>query len=237
LDGPGSIDDVVEALASKAETPLSRIADAVQRRHTFVVGAMIGTQTRVSLVSNFEFFVEGQIRRNPTADIQLMVTSIKPKSAQLFATGAGAAITASERGQLETMLRSNAAEESIQERLSQVNAEVSRRTKTVSAGCYVASLHATGHGSSRPFLPDDQKGDFIPPEVEELVRRMGVGLQRAIGPDGKPAPLIVSGSTSVMAAGHLSTSVNSSSFNRAMHSSGTGTASSRKQGQAGRGHE
>jgi Tfp pilus assembly protein PilF len=201
LDGPGSIDDVVEALASKAETPLSRIADAVQRRHTFVVGAMIGTQTRVSLVSNFEFFVEGQIRRNPTADTQLTVTSIKPKSAQLFATGAGAAITASERGQLETMLRSNAAEEGIQERLSQVNAEVSRRTITVSAGCYVASLHATGHGSSRPFLTDDQKGDFIPPEVEELFRRMGVGLQRAIGPDGKPAPLIVSGSTSAMGGG------------------------------------
>jgi hypothetical protein len=201
LDGAGSIDDVVDALASKAEEPLSRITDAVQRRHTFIVGAMIGTQTRVSLVSNFEFFAEGQIQRKPTADTQLTVTSIKPKSAQLFATGAGDVITASEREQLETMLRSNAAEKSIQEQLSQVNVEVSRRTKTVSAGCYVASLHATGRGSSRPFLTDDQTGDFIPPEVEELFRRTGISLERATGPDGKPKPLIVSGSTSLMVGG------------------------------------
>jgi hypothetical protein len=50
LDGPGSVDDAVYALASKAETPLSRITNAVQRCQTFVVGAMIGTQARVSLV-------------------------------------------------------------------------------------------------------------------------------------------------------------------------------------------
>jgi Flp pilus assembly protein TadD len=191
----------VEALGDKAEAPLSHIPDAKRRRHTFVVGAMIGTQTRVSLVSNFEFFDDGQIQRMPTADTKLTVTSIRPKSAQLFATGAADSITDSEREQLEMMLRSNAAEESIQERLSQVNAEVSRRTTTVSAGCYVASLHATGHGSSRPFLTDDQKGDFIPPEIEELFRRMGGGLKRAIEPDGKPSPLVVSGSTSVIGGG------------------------------------
>ena len=189
------------ALADKAETPLSRITDAERRRHTFVVGAMVGTQARVSLVSNFEFFDDGQIQRMPTADTKLTVTSIRPKSAQLFATGAGDGITASEREQLEMMLRSNAADDSIQERLSQVNAEVSRRTTTVSAGCYVASLHATGYGSSRPFLTDDQEGDFIPPEIEDLFRRMGVSLEREIGPDGKPSPLVVTGSTSVMAGG------------------------------------
>jgi len=69
---------------------------------------MIGTQARVSLISNFEFFGDGQIQRLPTADTELTVTSIKPKSAQLFATGVGDKITAAEREQLELTLKSNA---------------------------------------------------------------------------------------------------------------------------------
>jgi len=196
LDGPGSIDDAVDTLASKAEAPLSRITDPVRRCQTFVVGAMIGTQSRVSLVSNFEFFDDGQIQRNPTADAQLTVTSIKPKSAQLFATGVGDAITAAEREQLELMLRLNAPDRSIQERLSEVNAAVSRRTETpegkiVSEGCYAASLHATGRGSSRPFLIDEQKGDVLPPELETYLRSAGLRLKPKIGPDGKPLPMRV----------------------------------------------
>jgi Tfp pilus assembly protein PilF len=197
LDGSGSIDDIVDVLASKAETPLSRIADAVHRRHSFVVGAMIGTQARISLVSNFEAFVMGQIQRTPTASIMLTVTSIKPKSPQLFVTGAANLVTASEREQLELMLKSNSAETAIQEQLSQVNAEVSRRTHTVSAGCYVASLHATGRGSARPFLTEEQTGDFIPPEFQEMFRRAGLQLKPEIGPDGRPLPIRMEGSTSM----------------------------------------
>jgi Flp pilus assembly protein TadD len=196
LDGPGSIDDAVDTLASKAEAPLSRITDPVRRCQTFVVGAMIGTQSRVSLVSNFEFFVDGQIQRNPTADTQPTVTSIKPKSAQLFTTGVEDPITASEREQLELMLKSNAPDRSIQERLSEVNAAVSHRTETpqgkiVSEGCYAASLHATGRGSSKPFLTDEQKGDVLPPEFEAYFRQAGLQLRPKIGPDGKPLPMRV----------------------------------------------
>jgi Tfp pilus assembly protein PilF len=155
----------------------------------------------VSLVSNFEFFDEGKIQRIDEADAKLTVSSIEPKSGQLFATGAGDLITASEREQLETMLRSDLDADSIQEQLSQVNVEVSGRTTTVSAGCYAASLHATGHGSSRAFLTDDQTGDFIPPEVEDLLRRMGISLERATGPDGRPSPLVVPGTSTVMVGG------------------------------------
>jgi Tfp pilus assembly protein PilF len=196
LDGPGSIDDVVDDLASKAETPLSRITDAVQRCHTFVVGAMIGTQARVSLVSNFEFFDEGKIQRIEEADTELTVTSLKPKSAQHFATGVQNAVTASEREQLELMLKSKAPERSIQKRLSEVNAEVSRRTATprgriVSEGCYAASLYAIGRGSSHPFLTDEQKGDVIPPELEDHLARAGLRLKPKLGPDGKPLPIRV----------------------------------------------
>jgi Tetratricopeptide repeat len=104
------------------------------------------------------------------------------------------------------MLKSRSSEASIQERLSEVNAAVSRRTETpqgkiVSEGCYVASLSATGRGSSRPFVTDEQKGDIIPPETEELFRRLGVQLNRGTGPDGRPLPLRVVGSTFVKSSG------------------------------------
>ena len=195
MAGPGSIDDVVDALVQKAEPSLARVADAVRRRHTFVVGAMIGTQSRVTLVSNFERFVKGQIQSSGTAAMTLTVSSIKPKSAQLFATGAGHLIRPGEREELELALRSGASETSMQDRLSEVNAAVSTRTKTVSTGCYVGTLNATGRGSTRPFLTDDQPGEFIPPEMEALYRRLGIKLNQAIGPDGKPAPVRMVGST------------------------------------------
>jgi Tfp pilus assembly protein PilF len=144
----------------------------------------------------FEFFVEGKIQRNAKADTKLTVTSLKPKSAQHFATGVENAVTASEREQLELMLKSNAPDRSIQKRLSEVNAAVSRRTeepwgKIVSEACYAASLHATGRGSSRPFLTDEQKGDVIPPEFEWLLRRAGLRPRPKIGPDGNPLPMRV----------------------------------------------
>jgi hypothetical protein len=71
LQGHGSVDGVLNMLVDKAVAPLSQVADAVVRRHTFVVGAVIGTQTRVSLVSNFEVFDRGRIRRSPTAAMTL----------------------------------------------------------------------------------------------------------------------------------------------------------------------
>jgi hypothetical protein len=230
LDGPGSIDELVDDLATKAETPLSRITDPVRRCQTFVVGAMIGTQTRVSLVSNFEFFVDGQIQRNKEADTKLTVTSLKPKSPRLFATGVGDKITAAEREQLELMLKSNAPDRSIQERLSDVNAEVSARSQTplgefVSEACYVASLHVTGRGSSRPFLTDKQTGDVLPPEFEGFLRREGQRLRAKIGPDGKPLPMRVRRSAFGTVGASAEWFREQLQLHRTMQSSGTTTAS------------
>jgi Flp pilus assembly protein TadD len=207
--GPRSFDEVLDALAREAEEPLSRIASADRRRHTFVVGSVIGTQTRVSLVSNFEVFKRGRIERSATAALTLTVSSVKPKAPQFLAAGSGADhICGSERSELELMLRSGSSEGSIQERLSEINAEVSRRLETtgdnsVSKGCYVASLDATGRGSSRSFLTSEVKGDIIPPDVEQYFRRLGVRIIPEVGPDGRPLPLQVVGSTLVKKSGSL----------------------------------
>jgi TPR repeat len=196
-DDRRSVGGVLDALARKAEEPLSRIVSPVDRRHSFVVGVVIGTQTRVSLVSNFEVFDRGRVERSQTAALTLTVSSIKPKTAQLFATGVSDFVSRADRYELERMLRSGSSEASIQARLAEVNAAVSRQTKRVSEGCYVASLYATGRGSSRPFLTEEQKGDVIPPEIDQLFRRLGIQLRPAIGPNGKPSPIQVVGSTLV----------------------------------------
>jgi Tfp pilus assembly protein PilF len=186
LDGRRSVQDVLDALAHEAAGPLSRIAG--DRRHTFVVGAIIGSQTQVSLVSNFQVFARGRIEDSSTAAKTLRVSSIKPKSPQHLATRS---VSSADRQQLELMLRSGATDQSIKERLREVNVAVSDRATDVSAGCYVASLHATGRGSSKSFLTDKQKGDVIPPAVIDDLPLGALRLKPKIGPDGKPMPIRV----------------------------------------------
>jgi Tfp pilus assembly protein PilF len=199
IGGRRSVEDVLDALAREAEGPLARIASPVKRRHSFVVAAVVGSQTHVSLVSNFQVLERDEICGSPAAALTLTVTSTKPKSAQLFATHP---TLPDERQQLERMLRSGSSEASIQEQLSKMNVAVSRRTETaigksVSEGCYVASLNATGRGTSQSFFTDEQKTDILPPDVEQYFRRLGVSLKPKIGPDGKPSPIQVVGSTLV----------------------------------------
>jgi Tfp pilus assembly protein PilF len=198
---PGSmsgVKDILDALG-QAEAPLSQIADRRVARHTFVVAAMVGSQSLVTLVSNFEVLSKGQVHRAATARSYLTISSIKPKRARLFLTGAWKAVTDKERADLELSLRAGVSDEHIQEQLSRVNTAASGRTDTVSAGCHVGSLHATGTGASRAFLTDEQKGDFIPPEISELLKVAGLRITPQLDPHGNATPIRVVGSTVVRA--------------------------------------
>jgi Tfp pilus assembly protein PilF len=184
--GPGSsAEDIADALR-QAENVLSRLQGAHDRRLTFVVGAIVGSQSLVSLVSNFEEFVDGRIVRAGVASAVMTISSVKPKSESFFATGDASSIKLQEREHLILLLRSGAGDAQIQKQLRQVNEAVSTRTETVSAGCYAGSLHTTGAGSGRPFLTDEQPGDFISPGFAHMMKRAGIQLNRATGPDGRP---------------------------------------------------
>jgi Flp pilus assembly protein TadD len=183
-----TIDDVCYALLA-ADASLKMIADHSLRRHSFVVASIVGTQTIVALVSNFESFSRGQITRRGAADESLTISYIKPKSPVLYVTGASEAVSTPAHDRLITALRAGLPVERIQKLLSESNALASKKTATVSEGCYVASLEATGRGSSRPFLTSEQTGDFIPPEMGNLFKRMGIQLKPNIGPDGLPEPI------------------------------------------------
>jgi Flp pilus assembly protein TadD len=192
-----SVKDISSTL-QQADALLSKISDRRVRRTTFVVASMIGTQSMVTLVSNFEVLVKGRIIRAALADAGLTVSSIKPKAASFFATGEADKIKSAEREKLCLSLRAGAPDGQIHEELRQVNEAVSRRADgTVSSGCHTASLHATGTGSAQPFLTDEQAGDFIPPEATELWNRLGLRFTPQIGSDGRRLPIRLVQSASV----------------------------------------
>jgi Flp pilus assembly protein TadD len=198
-----SITDISDALRLQAGAVLSKITDRRVRRTTFVIASMIGTQSMVTLVSNFEAIEKGRIRRAALADADMTVSSTKPKAASFFAAGEADKITSAERDRLRLSLRAGVSDSRIHEKLRQVNEAVSRRTNdTVSIGCYTASLHATGTGSSQSFLTDEQSGSFIPPETTELWNRLGLRFNPQIGPDGRSVPvrLVQSGSVVIGAS-------------------------------------
>lgn len=197
------IDELTDRLSDAATAELSGIPDPVFRRTSFVVGAIVGTQTIIMLVSNFERFVNGRLESSDTAADEFVSTRIRPKGPQLILTGAASAITQQERELAQRLLRTAAPDETIQECLNQNNLAASTRTSTVSAGCHVASLHVTGKGSSKPFLTDEQHGDFIPPEFQELMNKMGLHLNRGVGADGNPLPIRMMGATYASAGGSV----------------------------------
>jgi tetratricopeptide (TPR) repeat protein len=152
---------------------------------------MVGSQSIITLLSNFETITGGQIVRESTAGESLTSSSFKPTRPRLFLTGAADAVTQDDRKALEVALRAGVTDSQLQERMSRVNEAASKRTPTVSAGCHVASLHAGGAGSSRPFLTSQQKGDFLPPEFAATLKRIGLQLNPAKGPDGHRQPIRV----------------------------------------------
>jgi tetratricopeptide (TPR) repeat protein len=172
-----------------AEKILATLKGAQDRRLTFMVGTFVGSQALLAIVSNFEKFTNGKIVRTNSAEAVMTISKLKPKSPAFFATGDADSIQRPEQDQLVLALRSGATDDQIQEKLRAINEAVSARTNTVSSGCYASSLHVTGAGSGQPFLTDEQKGDFIPRDFAYTLKQLGLQLNPAIGPDGKPMPI------------------------------------------------
>ena len=80
--------------------------------------------------------------------------------------------------------------------MAKLNEQIAGRTGTVSKGCYAATQLATGHGQTQPFLVE-QIGYFNPPAFEELLKLAGVVLIPKTLPDGSPAPIQMTASSSI----------------------------------------
>jgi tetratricopeptide (TPR) repeat protein len=208
LDARARLEDFLDVLA-QAESMLPRTGGATDRRLTFMIGAMVGTQSQVSLVSNFEELVNGRIVRDTAARDVMTISGFKPKGEQYFATGAANIVKTKDYEQLLLSLRSGAEDERIFEQLKNLNVDISARARaagqdTISPGCYVGSLHATGKGAMRPFLTDEEQGDFIPPESEALLKKLLESqFSRKIDAFGRPMPIRMVQSASATSGGSI----------------------------------
>jgi Tfp pilus assembly protein PilF len=163
------LEALIETLRSAAEPLLAGVPNAHHRRTTFVMAGYIGTQSRIHLVSNFESFVSGRLERRSQADDVLSVSTITPKGPIYLSTGVVGLVPDATQQDAKRILRGGAADETVQMKLADINASVARKSPFVSEGCYAASIHATGRGSSQAFLTDAQDGEFIPPEAREML--------------------------------------------------------------------
>lgn len=197
LDQRAVIEDFLDQL-KRAESPLGKLPPGTDRRLTFAVGAMVGTQSIVALVSNFEKLINGRIARLAVAEATMTVTKMKPKGEIFLATGDTGRMKSEDYSGLILSLRSGADDERIYEQMKKLNEEMSARTTTIGKGCYVASLNATGYGASVPFIADDQQGDFIPPDTALMMKRLGLKFNRELDPSGQPASIRAVKGTSVI---------------------------------------
>lgn len=187
--GPAAPLEGILLALQQAEASLRKYGHKQDLRLTFIVGCFVGSQSTIALVSNFQRLDQGRVSTDQIARNYMTITKIRPKSELLITVGDSGSVTAKERADLTLILRSGANDAKIQEKLRDLNVDVSTRTTTVSAGCYAASLHATGFGSGMPFLTSEQQGDFISPDFTHMLSRIGLQLNREIDPNGKPLPI------------------------------------------------
>lgn len=189
--------DSLFTVLREASEALARVPANVRRfRHlTFAIGAIQGSQVVVALLSNFQalrgnFLADGAV---PGSDLRLDVA--RPSKPRLVLAGQIRSVRKEERRALEYLIRSGTAPDEIRERMAAVNRKAAARTQFVSEGCYAASEFTTGKGETQPFLVE-QVGEFMPPDVEQMLANAGLKLNPKILPDGSRAPLRLVGATS-----------------------------------------
>jgi hypothetical protein len=187
-----NLDDLLAALKS-AEVGLNNVSE-VYRHHTFMVGAIVHGKSVVAMVSNFQSLNTSIDRAIPGSTLEISIRH--PRRIRVFAAGSGSStLQIQDRLELEALAQGGASQEQIQEKLKEINERIASRDKRVSRGCYVASRLGGGSGSSRPYLTTKQSGDFLPPEMSQKLKAMGINLEPAIDAHGNPQPIRVVGET------------------------------------------
>ena len=129
----------------KAESWLSRVP-APHNKHSFSVGAFLGTEPVFALVSNFE---RPSGLKAARASRQLSVFEVRVNKPKVFVAGQTQAVTRHERRRLRALAARNPAPERMHSVLAEVNRGAATRTNQVSSACFTTHLHLTGEGDAR----------------------------------------------------------------------------------------
>ncbi len=168
------MDDPFERLFDelmKANDWLSTVSPP-NNRHSFSVGAFVGSEPAFALISNFEQ-PSGIAAAAAAPHLSLYETrTTKPKT---FVSGQKQAVTRQERRWLASLAARDPEPERMYSALAEVNRNVAMRTTLVSPACFTTCVRFTGDGGgkphgigARPFFPTFA----IPLGAEQVFRKI-----------------------------------------------------------------
>lgn len=181
-------DDPFDSMLSellKADDWLSDFP-ASQKRHSFSVGAFVGSEPVFVLVSNFEHLFKVP---RATASSRLSVFRLRPTKPKTFVSGQHSDVHRWERKRLTALAAQYPEPQRMYSALAEVNRNVALRNRLVSPGCYTGYVNLIGQGggcahpiAARAFVPK-----FLMPEgarepiIRLLDRELGPGPHRCVG--------------------------------------------------------
>jgi hypothetical protein len=183
-DRVGSIqpDDPFERVLDELLTAndwLSTVSEPQDNRHSFSVGAFVGSEPVFARVSNFE---QPSGLAATIASASLSLFKVRPTKPRTFAAGQKWAVTRTERSRLAALAAQDPDPERMYSALSEVNRSAASRTTLVSPACFTAHVRFTGEGGGlahdigdRPFFPHCA----IPTGAQEAITRL---LDQQFGP-------------------------------------------------------
>ncbi|MHB8576203.1 MAG: tetratricopeptide repeat protein [Dehalococcoidia bacterium] len=179
-----SFETLIAALTS-ADSWLGALSSD-RRRHTFSIGAFVGSQPVGALVSNWESL---HARAQQVAGPRLAVSRFKPGKPRLLVAGSGArSVTEVERAALIALLRTDPPPVQMYEALAALNARVAARDHHVSVACFTAHIRRVGDGGGAEHGLDDYQ-HYTPPLASLLPDLIDLlpNLRRGDTGNGNPA--------------------------------------------------
>ena len=159
---------------------------APYNKHSFSIGAFVGSEPVFVLISNFEQ-PSGMIAQ--TAAASLSVFQLRPTKPKTFISGQSRAVSRADRRRLAVLAERDPDPQRMYSVLTEVNRRVAKQTALVSPACFTSHLRFTGEGGGsvhdlgdRPFAPM-----FALPEVARtaitrlLDEQFGPGRAQLVG--------------------------------------------------------
>ena len=175
-----------------ADTWLSNVPPPLNR-HSFNVGAFVGSEPIYVLISNFEH-PSGQ--ETALAAKELSVFQMKPTRPKALLSGIKSAVTKRERKDLVGIASTTTNYERVCDSLAEINRRASTRSNLISPGCFTTHLLNTGESEGRVHGLEGQSffPTFgLPPGALEVVRdlldaQIGGGNYQLVGMSGARTP-------------------------------------------------
>jgi len=181
-------DDPFDRLLEELLTADEWLADvsAPNNRHTFSVGAFVGSEPVFALVSNFETLSGPPAA---TANARLAVYRLQPTEPRTFVSGQAQEVSLPQRQELAALASEDPDPKNMYAAMAEVNRSVAANNDRVSPACFTTHVNLRGEGGAKPhdlgnepispaFAIPPLMGDWMRQFLEE---RFGPGRYQLVG--------------------------------------------------------